>query len=279
MALLNVIQTRNTDFESTGSLLNVNQITLANAAVAANEPMRKGEFDAAIAALSFDNVVESTETTLQLYIDANGTGLAEGTLLFLPNAPARENRFVRRDPTQSDLGTIADFININEASSFIRTDLTDQYAGSDGIFIDDTNGFIGITDGTLTQAKLDATYEATLAKVGDATTYTNLGLVEDALEAQAIEQATHAKTKEYSVTWGAADGDGISTSTIDTSTDFGTKAVIVRILKDIGGGFFEHISTSTIEVASSATAVRLRTDSGSVIASTLVVEVTGVPTV
>lgn len=286
MALNNVINTRTTDYENLGELLNVAGITLTNAAVAANEPMRKGEFDSAIAALSFDNVVESTETSLADYITANGTSLAEGTLLYLPNAPERENRFVRRDPLVSDLGTDADFININAVSNFIRTDLTDQYAGSDGIFLDDTNGFIGITDGTLTLAKLHSEVMAlvdtkdtavTTALTGDAATYTDLGLVETELESLAAETATHAKTVEYVVTWGAPDGNGISTATIDTSADFGTKSVIVRMLKDLGDGWFEHISTTSIEIASNATSVRLRTDSGSIIAATHVLEVTGVP--
>ncbi|WFZ78492.1 hypothetical protein MQM1_09 [Aeromonas phage vB_AsaP_MQM1] len=94
-----------------------------------------------------------------------------------------------------------------------------------------------------------------------------------------VDMAGHSITKEYSVVWGAPDIDGISTATIDTSTDFGTKAVDVRILKDIGGGYYEHISTSTIEISTNATSVRMRTDSGSVIAATLVVEVTGVSVV
>lgn len=279
MALNQVINTRVTDYEDKGELLNVAGLTLTNAAVAANEPMRKGEVEAAIAALSFDQVVESTETSLADYITANGTGLAEGTLLFLTNAPDRQNRFVRRDTAISNDGTANDFINVNEASSFIRSDLTDQYSGSDGVFIDDVNGFIGINDGTITQAKLDATYEATIAKKGDAATFTDLGLVEDELESLAAETATHSKTIEYPITWGAPDVDGISTATIDTSTDFGTKSVIVRLLKDLGDGFFEHISASTIEIASNATSVRLRTDSGSIIAATHTLEVTGTPTV
>lgn len=288
MALNTVYQTRTVDHESKGELLNVASITLANAAVAANEPMRKGEVDAALAAITFDNVVESAEVSLAAYVAANGTGLAEGTLIVLSNAPERENRYVRRDPLISDAGTVDDFININAASNFIRTDLTDQYAGSDGIFIDDVNGFIGITDSTISLAKLSAEVMAlvdtkdaavTTALTGDAATYTDLGLVEDELQALATETATHSKSIGYNVVWGAPDGDGIATAVIDTSTDFGTKSVNVRMLKDLGDGFFEHISTATVEIASNATSVRLRTDSGSVIAATHTVEVTGVPVV
>lgn len=279
MALQPVIQNRDIDFESDKSLINVFSVTLANAAVAANEPVRKAEFDAELAAISFDNVVESAETSLADYITANGTGLAEGTLLVLANAPDRENRFVRRDPATSNDGTANDFININAASNFIRSDLTDHYSGSDGLFIDGVNGFIGISDGAVTQAKLDATYEATIAKKGDAETFTDLGLVEDELQAIATEQATHSKSKEYPVVFGAPDGSGESTALIDTSADFGTKSVTVRVLKDVGGGFFEHVSTSSLIVESSATAVRLRTDSGSITSAALTVEVTGVPSV
>lgn len=289
MSLQTVYQTRTVNHEDKGELLNVAQLTLTNAAVAANEPIRKQEHDAAIAALSFDNVVESVETSLTDYIAANGTGLAEGTLLILNNAPERENRFVRRDPLVSDVGDENDFININAVSNFIRSDLTDQYSGADGLFIDDTNGFIGINDGTITLAKLAAEVMAlvdtkdsdvTSALTGDAATYTNLGLVEDELESLTAETSTHSKTIEYAVAWGAADGNGISTATIDTSTDFGTKSVQVRILKDLGDGYFEHISTGdAVEVSSNTTSVRLRTDSGALLAATLSIEVTGTPAV
>lgn len=288
MALNTVYQTRTVDHEDLGQLLNVAKITLTSAAAANDEAVRKQEFDAAIAAITFDNVVESTETSLAEYITANGTGLAEGTFLFLPNAPDRQNRYVRRDVLISDDGTANDFINVNAVADFIATDLTDQYAGSDGIFIDDVNGFIGISDGTLTLAKLNAEVMAlvdtkdaavTAALTGDATTYTNLGLVEDELESINLAITTHSHTEAYAITWGAPDGEGISTATIDTSADFGTADVQVRIVKNLGDGYFEHLSTATIEVSSNATSVRLRTDSGAIIAATLTLFVTGTPVV
>lgn len=251
MSLNQVINTRITDYESKGKLLNVAGLTLVADAVAANDAVRLSQMDAAIAALSFDNVVESAETSLTDYIFANGTSIAEGTLLYLANAPERQNRYVRRDYAISNDGTVNDFINVNEAASFIRTDLTDNYGGSDGLFIDDVNGFIGITQGSLAFDRLDAAAQS--------------------------EVTSRSKTIEYAVTWGAPDGDGISTATIDTSTDFGTRSVNVRMLKDLGDGYYEHISTATVEIASNATSVRLRTDSGSIIAGSYVVEVTGVP--
>lgn len=278
MALQNVLQTRIVDHNNEGELLNVALLTLANAATAANEPMRKQEFDAAIAALSFDNVVESTETSLADYVTANGTGVAEGTLIYLPNAPERANRYVRRDPLESDVGTVDDFININAASNFLREDLTAQYSGSDGIFIDDVNGFIGINDGTITEAKLNSVLANSLAKKGDAVTYTDLGLAEDAIQALQAADVTHSQTVEYSVVW-VDQGGGLHTATIDTSADFGTHKVQVRLLKDNGDvdGFLEHISTANIQVESNDSAVRLTTDSGTVVASTLVAQVTGTP--
>jgi hypothetical protein len=97
--------------------------------------------DSAIAALSFDNVVESAETSIADYVTANGTGIAEGTLLILNNAASGARQWVRRDYATSNVGTTDDFINI-DGGSFTAADLTNEYAGSDGIFIDDTNGFI-----------------------------------------------------------------------------------------------------------------------------------------
>lgn len=253
MSLNQVINTRSTDYEDKGQLLNVAGLTLTNAAVAANEPVRKGEFDAGIAALSFDNVVESTEASIADYVTANGTGLSEGTLLILSNAPERLNRWVRRDYAVSNDGTVNDFINVNPDSGFTAADLDAEYDGSDGVFIDATNGFIGISQGGLQFDRLNAAAQA--------------------------EVTSRSKTIEYAVVWGAADGNGISTATVDTSSDFGTRSVNVRILKDLGDGYCEHISTSTIEVASNSISVRLRTDSGSIIAATHVIEVTGVPVV
>jgi hypothetical protein len=279
MALNQVINTRVTDYESKGELLNVAGLTLVNDGTAANDAIRKSQLDSALAALTFDNVVESTETSLADYIAANGTGLAEGTLLALQGAPVGDRYFVRRDYALSNDGTAADFIDINEHSNFTAQDFDDAYNGSDGIFIDATNGFIGLSEGAVDLNRLRQDQLALYAQKGDATTFTDLGLVETELEALAAETATHSKSVEYAVTWGAPDGNGIATATIDTSTDFGTKSVNVRMLKDLGDGFFEHISTSTLEIASNATSVRLRTDSGSIIAATHVVEVTGVPAV
>lgn len=278
MALQNVLQTRIVDHNSEGELLNVALLTLANAATAANEPMRKQEFDAAIAALTFDNVIEATETSLADYVATNGTGVSEGTLVYLPNAPERANRFVRRDPSESNVGTVDDFININAATNFLREDLTAQYTGIDGIFIDDVAGQIGIIDGTLTEAKLNANYANSLAKKGDAETYTDLGLAEDAIEALQTANATRSKTVEYPVSWVDL-GNGTYEAILNTSSDFGTRSVQVRILRDTGDadGYYEHISTSSIQVESNATAVRLTTGSSTVATATLVAEVTGTP--
>ncbi|MGL5727905.1 MAG: hypothetical protein ACRCYD_08655, partial [Plesiomonas sp.] len=69
---------------------------------------------------------------------ANGTGLAEGTLLILAAAPAGQQRWVRRDYATSDDGTANDFINISNTA---------------------------VADGSITAAKLDP---AVLAAFGDA---------------------------------------------------------------------------------------------------------------
>lgn len=103
-----------------------------------NDIATENYVDAAIAALSFDNVVESGEASLAAYIAAHGTGLAEGTLLILASAPAGSQRFVRRDYTTSDDGTANDFINISGTA---------------------------VADGSITAAKLDPTV---LAAFGDA---------------------------------------------------------------------------------------------------------------
>lgn len=81
-----------------------------------NDIATENYVDAQIAALSFDNVVESSEASLAAYITANGTGIAEGTLLILANASAGSQRWVRRDYATSNDGTVNDFINISSTS-------------------------------------------------------------------------------------------------------------------------------------------------------------------
>ncbi|MGL4223021.1 MAG: hypothetical protein ACRCSS_20570, partial [Shewanella sp.] len=61
--------------------------------------------DSAIVALSFDNVVEGSEVSLAAYITANGTTIAEGSLLILNNAPSGARQWVRRDYATSNAGT------------------------------------------------------------------------------------------------------------------------------------------------------------------------------
>lgn len=262
MALNQVINTRVIDHENKGELLNVAAMTLSNAATLDAHPIRKGEFDvevtrldSAIAGLhSFHVHVDSTSADLAAAVASGtfadskwtigGTELRVGDILILDAATEQD----------SDRSWLMITANGNAADF--------KALGSD-------------VDAAISSAVTTAVSTLT----GDAATYTDLGLVEDKIEAMDVEIATHSITKEYAVSWGVADGEGISTATIDTSTDFGTKAVAVRILKDLGDGYYEHLSTSTLEVSSNATEVRLRTDSGSVIAATLVVEVTGVPVV
>jgi len=119
---------------------------------------------------------------------------------------------------------------------------------------------------------------------GNATTYTNLGLVEDKLEgidltlaAMQAAEGAHAKTIEYPVTWGTPDVNGVKTATIDTSADFNTHKVSARVLKVKAGGFYEQLSSTALLIESSNSAVRLQTDSGSITAATLVVIVSGTP--
>jgi hypothetical protein len=169
--------------------------------------------DSAIAALSFDNVVESAETSIADYVTANGTGIAEGTLLILNNAASGARQWVRRDYATSNVGTTDDFINI-DGGSFTAADLTNEYAGSDGIFIDDTNGFIGINDGTITQAKLHADLVS------------------------AISEAAGAK--------GNITGDGVSTSLAFTH-NAGTKDVVFTV-RDVDTDEFVAVTTVATDV-------------------------------
>lgn len=109
--------------------------------------------EAAIAALSFDNVVESSEVSLAAYITANGTGLAEGTLLVLANAPAGSQRWARRDYAISNDGTANDFLNLSNTA---------------------------VADGSITAAKLDASVLTILSDaMGKALTVTGDGTTTD----------------------------------------------------------------------------------------------------
>lgn len=260
MALNTVINTRIIDHESKGELLNVSAITLANAATVDSHPLRLGEFNTEVTRL--DAAIATSHEATHAYVDTTSVdltaALAAGS--FLTDTWTFES-------TDIHIGDVI-FLDAATEQDSDRAYLMVAATGA----ASDFKAFGSDIDAAIATASASAISTVT----GDAATYTDLGLVEDKIVLIDADIATHSITKEYSVTWGAA-VEGISTATIDTSTDFGTKAVEVRILKDIGAGYFEHISMSTIETSSSATEVRLRTDSGSVIAATLVVEVTGVP--
>lgn len=88
----------------------------------------KGYVADVIGALSFDNVVESSEASLAEYVTAHGTDVTEGTILILTNADVHACRFIRRDHAVSNDGTETDFINISDevlASGSVTSDKLD----------------------------------------------------------------------------------------------------------------------------------------------------------
>ena len=263
MALQNVIQTRTVDHNSEGQLINVALMTLSNAAAAANHPLRKGEFDAEVTRL--DSAIAALSNASAAYVDTTSLTLAES--LAAATFDAANDVWVFGGSTNLKVGDVL-FLDAATEQDSDRAWLMIASNGVEADFKPFGND-------------VDAAIAAAISTIqGDAATYTNLGLVEDKLALIDGEIAEHSHTKEYSVTW-VDQGDGSHVATIDTSVDFGTRSVHVRILKDNSdvNGFMEHISTSSIQVESNASAVRLITDSGTIVAATLIAEVTGTPAV
>lgn len=142
--------------------------------------------EAAIAGISFDQVVESSETSLADYITAHGTGISEGTLLILANAASGAQRFVRRDHAVSNAGTSADFINISTTS---------------------------IANGSITQSMLSSSLAAIISDaMGRAITFTGDGSETD------FEITHNAGTKDLIVGVRDMADDEIVFPTVKTTT-------------------------------------------------------------
>lgn len=261
MALQNVIQTRVIDHNDEGQLLNIALATLSNAAVAANQAMRKGEFDTEVTRL--DSAIAALSNASSSYVDTTSLTLTESL------AAATFD-------VVNDVWVFGGTTNLNVGDVLFLDAATEQDSDRAWLMIA-SNGVEA--DFKAFGNDVDAAIAAAVSTLkGDAVTYVNLGIVEDKLALIDGEIAEHSHTKEYTVTW-ADQGDGTHIATIDTSTDFGTRSVHVRILKDNAdaNGFLEHISTASIQVESSALSVRLTTDSGTIVAATLIAEVTGTP--
>lgn len=253
-----IVMGRDLDFEGARKLINVGGMTLATAATAANEPLRKGEFDTSVSGLQSSInaldaallnkckvVRDSTHTDLAGVLAAgsfaagkwtiDGHILDEGDLIIIVNATDPVHRsWVMNGGTA---GTAADF----------------DYFGGD-------------ISALITAAK------ATL--VGDATVYTNLGAVEDKLDAVDTALALKAVSKVYSNKTFTEAG-GIYSMGINTSTDFGTPYMNVSAFKPLSGGAFQELNDDEFIVTCTASTITLRTMSGTVGAMTLDVVVQG----
>lgn len=258
-----VINTRGIDFEGLAGLSNVTKIQLTQAATSANEVLRKGEFDTEVTRL--DAAIISATEVSHSYVDTTSadlpTALAAGTF----NEGAWEFGNVSLH--------IGDVLFLDAA---IQQDSDRAWLmiGNAGV-AQDFKPF-----GSDVDAAVNAAKDAAISTLkGTANLYPDLGAVESKLNATDTVLAGKAKSLEYSVNWGVADGDGVYTATVSTNADFGTKNVHVAVLKDQGDGFFEHLPAGSIEVASSTSAVRLRTTSSTFAVSGIVVVVTGTPVI
>ncbi|MGL5280260.1 MAG: hypothetical protein ACRC8W_00625 [Plesiomonas shigelloides] len=273
MALELNVMTRGIDFEEKGKLLNVAELSLTNAATSNVHPIRKGEFDTTVAAL--EAAIADAAGASHSYVDTTNLTLADALA----------------DGTFADGAWTFGATSLHVGDVLFLDAATEQDSDRAWLMIV-ANGDVG--DFKAFGTDVDAAITAAVNTVkGNATVYTNLGLVEDKLDAldgditaldgrlDAMEAAegSHTKTVEYAVTWGAPDVDGIRTATIDTSADFGTYKVNARVLKVKAGGFFEHLSSTALVIESSNTSVRLRTDSSSIAAATLKLLVSGTPAV
>lgn len=264
MALDVLINTRSVDAEGIGKLLNVAEVTLANAASSNSHPVRKQEFDTAVSNLQA--AINDATGASHAYVDTTNATLADA----LADASFAGGVWTF-GATDLHVGDVL-FLDAAAQQDSDRAWLMIAANGNSADF----KAF-----GTDIDAAISAAVSAAVSGLaGDATIYTDLGLVEDKLQDLEIAVAAASKTVHYtSITWGAPDIDGVRTATVDTSADFGSHDVQVRVLKAKAGGYYEHLTSAALVVESNETSVRLRTDSGSIYGATLHVIVTGTPVV
>ncbi|QXN67708.1 hypothetical protein [Vibrio phage VP41s3] len=255
----NQVLGRNLDAESVAKILNVAQLTLSNAATAANEPLRKGEFDTAyndhesrIAAM------EGSSMHLDaVYVDTTSPDLA--TALAAGSHSGDEWTFGGKVLSEGDLLILNAATQQDEARSWVHN------GGSAG----------DATDFTALASDIDAAIQSAVDSViGDAAVeYNTLGKIEDkhiALDARVTTAEGEIDTLQTemplrpelkvatAVSW-TDNGDGTYTASV--SNPFPSTEVHVQIQSDAGAGAWTYHFAPEFDMSVNATNVEISTSS------------------
>lgn len=261
MAHLNTqILGRTLDAEGVAKILNVAQLTLSGAATAANEPMRKGEFDTTVGSLdSRLTAVEGSAMHLDaVYVDTTSPDLVTA----LSNATY-----------SNGIWTFGGSKELSEGDLLILNAATEQDEARSWIHNGGTSGTA--QDFTALASDVDAAIQAAVASViGTASNaYNTLGKAE-ALHTQLETRVATAETDidtlqaqmplrpEFKAaiasTWND-NGDG--TYTAGVANPYNSTEVQVQTQTDSGSGSWEYVFAPAYDMDISTTAIEITTSS------------------
>lgn len=260
MAHLNAqVLGRDLDAEGIAKILNVAQLTLSGAASAANEPMRKGEFDTAVGSLDTRlTAVEGSamhldavhvDTTSPDLVTALSTGsfadgiwtfggkqLSEGDLLIL-NAATEQDEARSWVLNGSATGTAADF-------TALASDI-------DAAIQEAVNSVVGTaTNAFNTLGKAEAAYNALAVHVSDA---------ENDIDILQSQMPLRPEFKAATAASWTDNGDGTHTASI--VNPYNSTEVQVQVQTDAGSGTWEYVFSPAFDMDITNSAIEITTNS------------------
>lgn len=259
MAHLNAqILGRDLDAEGIAKILNVAQLTLSGAAAAANEPMRKGEFDTAVNSLDsrLTNVEGSSLHLDAVYVDTTSPDL----ITAISNATFADGKwtFGAKELSEGDLLILNAATEQDEARSWVVTgvsgtaqDFTALASDVDAALQTAVDTVIGTASNAYnTLGKAEALHNALNIRVTD---------VENEVD---VLQSQMPLRPEFKValasTWND-NGDG--TFTAGVANPYNSPEVQLQIQSDSGSGSWEYVFAPAFDMDISNSAIEITTNS------------------
>lgn len=263
MAHLNAqVLGRDLDAEGIAKILNVAQLTLSGAATAANEPMRKGEFDTAVTGLdSRLTAVEGSSMHLDaVYVDTVSPDLVTA----LSTASYADGVWTfggSKELSEGDLLILNAATEQDEARSWIHNggtsgtaqDFTALASDVDAALQAAVNGVIGgASNAYNTLGKAEALHTQLETRVGTAETDI------DALQAQ-----MPLRPEFKSAIASAWNDNGDGTFTAGVSNPYNSTEVQIQVQTDSGSGSWEYVFAPAFDMDISTSAIEITTNSAS----------------
>lgn len=266
---------RDLDAEGIAKILNVAQLTLSGAATAANEPMRKGEFDTTVTSIeSRLTAVEGGAMHLDaVYVDTVSPDLVTA----LSNATYADG-----------VWTFGGSKELAEGDLLILNAATEQDEARSWIHNGGTSGTA--QDFTALASDVDAAIQAAVTSVigGASNAYNTLGKAE-ALHTQLEGRVTTAETEidtlqsqvalrpEFKSAIASAWNDnGDGTFTAGVANPYNSTSVQIQVQTDSGAGSWEYVFSPAFDMDISASAIEVTTNSASLAAKSVKFVMSGI---